>query len=83
MSDWVTSAHLMQVGDVGVRFGCPSGLTRSNPITMKKWESSSGSFKTTQKLPLLKKKIILSKCENSLSLKTRERKNEYVFFLSL
>ena len=56
MSDWASSAHFVQMGDVGIRFGCPSGLTQSNP---NKWENGGvvyESFKTTQKLSLLKKK---------------------------
>ena len=45
--DQAILAHFVQMGDVGIRFGCPSGLTQSNP---NKWENGgvvSRSFKTT------------------------------------
>ena len=64
--------------NVGVGFGCPSGLTRPDS---NKWENGEvilGSFKTTQKLSLLKINnffIFYSLCEKSLlsSWKIRER----------
>ena len=72
-SDQASLARLMQMRDVGIGFGCPSGLTQPDPNKWENGEAVYGSFKTTHKLSLLKIKykklfliIFLSLSENSL-----------------
>ena len=66
---------------VGVGFGCPNGLTWPNP---NKWENRgtvSGSFKTTQKLPLLKKFFFFILSVRSLSALPLKNQRENMFSL--